>query len=97
MKTIIANIYKSHLKDEMYLYVAKADLLNKVPQQLLDLFGKPLLVSTLLLKEDKPLARAKIADVLTSIEEKGYYLQMPPLPDKDMQKLANKNSKLGQL
>jgi len=97
VKSIIANIYKSRIKEEMYLYVAKVDLLTRVPEPLLKLFGAPVLVSTILLKEDKPLVRAKITDVLSNIEEKGFYLQMPPVQDMEMQALAQKNTKLGKL
>ncbi|MFG1489322.1 YcgL domain-containing protein [Oceanospirillum sp. HFRX-1_2] len=32
----------------------------------------------MLVREDKDLARAKAADVLREVREKGFYLQMPP-------------------
>lgn len=93
-KKLIANIYRSQKKDEMYLYVAKTDLMSRVPQPLLDLFGRPVLVTTMLLTEDKPLARAQVADVISDIEGKGFFLQMPPVLSDDMRGLAEKNSKL---
>lgn len=97
MQPILMNIYRSNLKDEMYLYVSKADLLTKVPEQLLVLFGKPQLVTTMLLNADKKLARAKAADVHNNLMEKGYYLQMPPPMSNEMRALAEKNSKLARM
>ncbi|MEP1595585.1 MAG: YcgL domain-containing protein, partial [Halieaceae bacterium] len=47
---------------------------------LLAQFGEPESVMTLLLTADRKLARASAAEVLTSIEEKGFFLQMPPTP-----------------
>ena len=91
---LLINIYRSPKKDEMYLYVEKTALLSHVPEQLLNLFGKPVLVTTMLLTEEKKLARAQTAEVIKSIQEKGFYLQMPPSLPEDMRELANKNSKL---
>ena len=97
MQPMIINIYRSPLKDEMYLYVAKADLLARVPEQLLTIFGKPHLVTTMLLKADKKLARVKAEDVYNGLVEKGYYLQMPPPMSNEMRELADKNSKLSRM
>lgn len=94
MTALLANIYRSSARDEMYLYVAKTDLLTRVPEQLSALFGKPVLVTTMLLSAEKKLARAKVEDVIKSIHEKGYYLQMPPAITDEMRQLAEKNTKL---
>ena len=94
MSTVICNIYRSSAKEEMYLYVNKTELLQKVPEQLLGLFGKPVLVTTMLLTVDKKLSRAKVEDVIKGIAERGYYLQMPPALSQEMRELAEKNTKL---
>lgn len=78
MSQVICSIYKSVRKDEMYLYVSKADGLKRVPEALLEMFGKPKHVSDLLLTPARKLARADITKVLDDISAKGYYLQMPP-------------------
>lgn len=78
----------------MYLYVEKTTGLESVPDDLLSRFGQPELVMTLVLTPEKKLARADVKRVLAMIDEKGFYLQMPPLPDELMQSLRNKNSKL---
>ncbi len=74
-------IYKSTKKDEMYLYVDKQDELSRVPAGLLELFGRPVAVTTLLLDDDRKLARADATQVLNDIETRGFYLQMPPPRD----------------
>ena len=83
-KRIICSIYRSKKKDEMYLYVDKTKALSLVPEVLLSMFGKPEHRMDMLLTFDKKLAKASAEDILASIEEKGYYLQMPPVREKYM-------------
>ena len=78
----------------MYLYVDKQEDLARVPDALLKRFGKPEQAMTLLLHPERELARVDIHKVLAGLEEQGFFLQMPPQPDKDMQKLHEKNSKM---
>ncbi|WP_404377285.1 YcgL domain-containing protein [Vreelandella aquamarina] len=75
---LLCEIFKSSRKDEMYLYVDKRRGVEPVPEVLMETFGKPIPVLTMILTEDKPLARVKAADVMAAIEEQGFYLQMPP-------------------
>ncbi|MDH2435020.1 YcgL domain-containing protein [Pokkaliibacter sp. MBI-7] len=78
MKPVLCSIYKSPKRDEMYLYVLKQEQFAKVPELLLEQFGKPVHVFDMLLKADRKLARAKVEDVLAAIESQGFFLQMPP-------------------
>ena len=78
MTKLLCDVYKSHKKDEAYLYVSRKDGLDKVPEELFELFGKPELAMTLILTADKKLARTDGEKVLQSIDENGFYLQMPP-------------------
>ncbi|MHB0776417.1 YcgL domain-containing protein [Halomonas sp. WWR20] len=78
MRKLLCEIFKSSLKDEMYLYVDKTRGMGDVPPALLERFGKPIMVTTMILTENKSLARAEAAKVIAQIDEKGYYLQMPP-------------------
>lgn len=94
MKKTICTVYRSPKEEGMYLYVERKTDLTRVPEELLKQFGKPELAMTLVLTPDKKLARAEAPRVLEMIEEKGFYLQMPPLREDDMQDLRNKNSKL---
>ncbi len=93
MKTI-CSVYRSPKKEGMYLYVAKTDDLRRVPEALMARFGQPQLAMTLVLTADKQLARVEAARVLESIEEKGFYLQMPPAPETHMQDIHSKNAKM---
>ena len=78
---VLVSVYKSPVKDEMYLYLNKADGLSKVPEDLLKVFGKPVHAMDLLLTPEKTLARADASGVLNALQENGYYLQMPPAKD----------------
>lgn len=77
----ICSIYKSPRKDEMYLYVDKRQALTRVPQALLEMFGAPLHVMDMPLTAQRTLARVESEKVLRELDEKGYYLQMPPAKD----------------
>ncbi len=74
----ICSIYKSSKKDEMYLYVDKLEQLSRVPEVLLKMFGAPIHVFDMLLTPEKTLSRIEAPKVLADIEEKGFFLQMPP-------------------
>ncbi|GAB2794323.1 YcgL domain-containing protein [Halomonas shantousis] len=78
MRKMLCEVFKSSLKDEMYLYIDKSRGMGDVPEVLLERFGKPVPVMTMILTEDKPLARVEAAKVIAQIDERGYYLQMPP-------------------
>jgi uncharacterized protein YcgL (UPF0745 family) len=74
----LCTIYRSPRVDGMYLYVDLKEDLKRVPEALLEHFGKPQLVMKMALQPTRKLARADITRVLQSIDEKGFYLQMPP-------------------
>lgn len=78
MRKLLCEVFKCSRRDETYLYVDKQRGLADVPEALLERFGTPVSVLTLLLSEDKPLARADAARVIAAIDEQGFYLQMPP-------------------
>ncbi|RUR33952.1 YcgL domain-containing protein [Vreelandella andesensis] len=75
---LLCEIFKSSRKDEMYLYVDKRKGMSSVPEALMETFGKPVPVLTMILTAEKTLARVNVADVMASIQEQGFYLQMPP-------------------
>ena len=78
MMKLLCSIYKTTKKDEMYLYVDKKDKFQKVPEALLSHFGQAVHFGDLLLRPEKKLARVDVNEVMTQIQEKGYFLQMPP-------------------
>jgi len=75
---LLCSIYKTTKKDEMYLYVDKKDKFQKVPEALLKHFGSPVHFGDLLLRKEKKLARVDVEEVMAQIQEKGFFLQMPP-------------------
>ncbi len=81
----ICTIYRSAKHDGMYLYVDKAEDTARVPEALLQRFGKPERAMTLLLQAGRKLARAKVEDVLQAIEDNGFYLQLPPQKEAPLQ------------
>ncbi|HZJ95282.1 MAG TPA: YcgL domain-containing protein [Thiopseudomonas sp.] len=74
----ICSIYHSSKKAGMYLYVLRADALKRVPQPLLELFGKPKHAFDLVLTPERELVREDITVVLENLDTQGYHLQMPP-------------------
>ena len=75
---LLCQIFRSSQRVGMYLYVDKSRGLVDVPEELMDRFGNPSPVMVLRLSRDRKLARADAGEVITSILERGYYLQLPP-------------------
>lgn len=78
MSKLLCDVYVSTKKEETYLYVSRKDGLEKIPETLLEIFGKPKLALTMILTPEKKLGRADAEKVLHDIEQQGFYLQMPP-------------------
>lgn len=81
MTKLLCTVWSSPKKEEMYLYTERLKGLERVPEELLELFGKPKEVMAILLTEEKKLGRADIKDVMKKVQIEGYYLQMPPHRD----------------
>lgn len=75
---LLLSVYKSRKRDEMYLYVPKADGLKKLPEALLQIFGAPEHVMDLPLMPGRSLARVDVDKLRHEVEANGFYLQMPP-------------------
>ncbi len=76
--TVLTEVYRSKKREGLYLYVPKGLCLDELPEALIKSFGQAELALTLLLNKEKKLARVNVDDVLASLGEKGYFLQMPP-------------------
>lgn len=70
--------FKSPKKDELYLFVPQEDGLDKLPKELLVMFGEPRHVIDFELTPEKKLAREETSKVIEWLETKGYFMQMPP-------------------
>ena len=78
-------IYKSPRREQTYLYVEKKDDFSRVPDALLQGFGKPQLAMLLPLDGRKKLVNADLEKVKEALKTQGYYLQLPP-PTEDLLK-----------
>jgi hypothetical protein len=78
---MLCAIYKSSKKQETYLYVPGRDDFSKVPEVLLNTFGKPVFMMIMPLKKDRAMARVDINKLRSELTLKGYYLQLPPPPE----------------
>ncbi|ANS84890.1 YcgL domain-containing protein [Vibrio scophthalmi] len=76
---MICAIYKSSKKEGAYLYVPKKDDFSQVPDQLMQMFGKPTMVMVVKL-EGRTLAQVNVEKVKQSMNDEGYFLQLPPPP-----------------
>jgi uncharacterized protein YcgL (UPF0745 family) len=71
-------IYRSPLKDLMYLYLKEKDAFDDLPAPLRKRFGEPEFTMELELSPERKLANADAPTVLTALERQGFYLQLPP-------------------
>ena len=78
-------IYKSVKKAQTYLFVKTRDDFSAVPEPLMLTFGTPTLVTLTNLATKEKLAFADLEKVKASLNEQGYYLQLPP-PKEDLLK-----------
>lgn len=90
----ICSVYRSTKHEGMYLYVEKTEDLSRVPELLLQKFGKAELAMTLLLTPERKLSRIDAVRVNAEIDEQGFFLQLPPQQDSYMKAVHEKNSKM---
>lgn len=74
-------IYRSPRREQTYLYVEKKDDFSRVPEALMQGFGKPQLAMLLPLDGRKKLVNADLEKVKDALKTQGYYLQLPPPPE----------------
>ncbi len=72
-------IYKSLKKDELYLYLQKKDDFSEIPEPLLKSFGRLEFVMALEITPERKLARVDVSNVLLSLDDKGFFVQVPPV------------------
>lgn len=86
---LITQVYRSTRKEGAYLYVEKGKDMDELPAELMTQLGKIESSMILLLTPDKKLARADAKKVISEIQEKGFYLQMPPAEEAYMKQIPN--------
>ena len=92
-KEIECAVYKSTKKDETYVFIPTVTPLSDLPDELLKVLGQAEMVMTLNLTPEKKMARGTADEVIKSIEEKGFHLQMPINPQLDVNPLPTKNER----
>lgn len=76
-------VYKSLKKDLLFLYIDKKDDFSCVPAELIQSFGVLEFVLELELTPERKLAKEDSKQVLASLQEKGFFVQLPPTNDFD--------------
>jgi uncharacterized protein len=71
-------VYKSLKKHLLYLYVDKHNDFSRVPAELLQNFGMLEFVLELELTPERKLAKEDSKQILASLKEKGFFVQLPP-------------------
>ncbi len=71
-------IYRSSKKAGAYLYIAVENDFSHVPESLLKLLGRLEHVMHLELTAGRTLALVDPGEVCRNLEEKGFFLQLPP-------------------
>ena len=86
-------VYKSLKKDETYIYLPSTEAITSLPKQLLGVLGQTEKVMELSITPEKKLARYLGKEILDSIKEQGFHLQMPDNPHLNENLLPTKNER----
>ena len=70
-------IYRSTRKPDSYLYIERLNDFARVPSSLLAMLGELEFVMEVTLGVERKLAQADPLVVMTQLQERGFYLQMP--------------------
>lgn len=70
-------VYRSSRRENTYLFLAKKDSFEEIPEALLRIFGSPEFSFEFELNDEKNLIRENSADVMKNIQERGFHLEMP--------------------
>jgi len=72
-------IYKSSKRVDLYLYIEKKDDFSRLPEPLFVSIGTPEFVMELVLSPERKLAREDVNKVISSLKNKGFFIQLPPV------------------
>ncbi|CAM4183126.1 YcgL domain-containing protein [Pseudoalteromonas byunsanensis] len=88
---MLTAVYKSSKKADTYLYVEKRDDFTKVPEPLMNMFGRPQFVMMFNLSKRDKLGAADIALVKEKLSSEGFYLQLPPPEENLLEQFKTEN------
>lgn len=76
---MLCDVYKTEKTEGLYLFVKPSQRFDELPEELHRLFVNPEKFLEVNLDEHKELAQVKASDVIASLNEKGYFIQLPPV------------------
>ncbi len=79
MEGITVWVYKGSRRTETYLYVPDENNFEQVPKDLLDAMGTLEFVMEIEIDAQRKLARVDAGEVIKSVLDAGYFLQLAPL------------------
>lgn len=82
LKLMKSSIYKGTKKHNTYLYIENEDDFSRVPDELISVLGELSHVMTIELSLEKKLAQADVIQVISQLQENGFYLQIPQESEK---------------
>ena len=71
-------VYRSEKKQGMFLYLREKDDFSCVPESLIKLLGETTYSFEFDLNQDKKMVKVEAKEVMKTMDENGYFLQMPP-------------------
>ena len=75
-----AYVYKSQRKQDTYVYLAKRDGFNAIPETLNASLSPLVFLLEVALTPDRRLAQVDATQVRANLVEFGFHLQLPPAP-----------------
>ena len=81
-------IYRSSIKDGLYVYIADEDGLDKLPEPVLKQLGTPEFSMKLDLTPDRKLIQEDTKTVIESLKTQGFHIQMPRDIEDQLQAIA---------
>ena len=70
-------IYRSSIKDGLYVYMAEEDALHTLPEPVRKQLGQPELAMTLEISAETRLGQEHAPTVLENVAAQGFHVQMP--------------------
>lgn len=81
-------IYRSSVKDGLYVYLAEEDGLEKLPAPVIKQLGEPEYAMSLELSPDKKLGQEEVTTVMANLAKQGFHVQMPREIERQLESIA---------
>ena len=87
-------IYRSSVKEGLYVYLANEDGLSSLPEPVLKQLGQPEFSMTLDLHPDRKLSQEDATVVIENLKNDGFHLQMPKDIEHHLEAIARTSNNL---